>query len=96
MFAIIALTVRPELRQEGEVRLMGWLQDRHIASYRLAKSNADAVERATASNPQDLPKQQAAVAYWLSKKYNVAPEPLSALVAEAYETGPTHPNWTPL
>jgi soluble lytic murein transglycosylase-like protein len=27
------------------------------------------------------------VAYWLSKKYNVAPEPVSALVAEAFETG---------
>jgi hypothetical protein len=34
-----------------------------------------------------LPKQQAAVAYWLSKKYKVAPEPLSALVAEAYAVG---------
>jgi hypothetical protein len=41
----------------------------------------------TATDPQDLPKQQAAVAYWLSKKYRVAPEPLSALVAEAYEIG---------
>ena len=47
----------------------------------------DAVERATAANPKDLPKEQAAVAYWLSKKYRVAPEPLSALVAEAYEMG---------
>jgi hypothetical protein len=47
----------------------------------------DANDRATASNPQDLPKQQAAVAYWLSKKYRVAPEPLSALVIEAYEIG---------
>ncbi|CAM8654738.1 LT_GEWL_like domain containing protein [Comamonadaceae bacterium] len=86
MFAIITLTARPELRQEGEVRLMGWLQDRHIQTTGL-EVEADAVERATATNPQDLPKQQAAVAYWLSKKYNVAPEPLSALVAEAYETG---------
>ena len=34
-----------------------------------------------------MPKQQAAVAYWLSRKYRVAPEPLSALVAEAFETG---------
>jgi soluble lytic murein transglycosylase-like protein len=47
----------------------------------------DAIDRATAANPQDLPKQQAAVAYWLSKKYRVAPEPLSALVAEAYDIG---------
>jgi soluble lytic murein transglycosylase-like protein len=34
-----------------------------------------------------LPKQQANLAYWLSKKYRVAPEPLSALVAEAYDIG---------
>ena len=40
-----------------------------------------AIDRATAVNPTDLPKQQAAVAYWLSKKYRVAPEPLGALVA---------------
>lgn len=38
-------------------------------------------KRATAADPQDLAQQQAAVAYWLSKKYRVAPEPLSALVA---------------
>jgi hypothetical protein len=47
----------------------------------------DAIDRATALNPKELPKQQAAVAYWLSKKYRVAPEPLGALVAEAYEVG---------
>lgn len=86
MFAVIALTLRPDLRQIGEIRLMGWLQDRHIQATDL-EVEAGAVERATASNPQNLPKQQAAVAYWLSKKYSVAPEPLSALVAEAYETG---------
>jgi hypothetical protein len=34
-----------------------------------------------------LPKQQAAITYWLSKKYKVAPEPVSALVAEAFEIG---------
>ena len=39
------------------------------------------------ATPQDLPKQQAAIAYWLSKKYRIAPEPLSALVTEAYEIG---------
>jgi hypothetical protein len=50
-------------------------------------TDVDAVDRATASNPQDLPKQQAAVAYWLSKKYRVAAEPVSALVAEAYDIG---------
>lgn len=86
MFVVIALTARPELREIGEVKLFSWLQTRQIAVTGLP-SELDAIDRATASNPKDLPKQQAAVAYWLSKKYRVAPEPLSALVAEAYEIG---------
>jgi soluble lytic murein transglycosylase-like protein len=86
VFAIITLTARPEIRQAGEVQLMGWLQDRHIVATGMA-TEPDAVERATAANPQALPKPQAAVTFWLSKKYSVAPEPLSALVAEAYDTG---------
>jgi hypothetical protein len=86
MFAIITLSVRPEIRQAGEVHLISWLQDRQIAGSGFSVDLV-ALDRSTAANPQDLPKQQAAVAYWLSKKYGVAPEPLSALVAEAYETG---------
>lgn len=86
MFATITLIARPELRQAGELKLMGWLQDRQLAITGIAVE-PDAIDRATAANPKDLPKQQAAVAYWLSKKYRVAPEPLSALVAEAYEIG---------
>ena len=86
MFAVITLTTRPEIRQAGEIQLISWLQTRQNAVTGLP-ADPDAIDRATATNPQSLPKQQAAVAYWLSKKYNVAPEPLSALVAEAYETG---------
>jgi hypothetical protein len=86
MFAAIALITRPEIRDAGEFQLRTWLQDRQTAITGLVV-NVAAVDRATAVNPKDLPKQQAAVAYWLSKKYNIAPEPLSALVAEAYETG---------
>ena len=86
MFATVTLVARPEIRQLTETQLMGWLQDRQIAINGFV-ANADAVDRATAANPKDLPKQQAAVAYWLSKKYSIAPEPLSALVAEAYEVG---------
>ncbi len=86
MFACVTLVARPEIRQATEAHLMSWLQDRQIAINGFVAS-ADAVERATATNPKDLPKQQAAVAYWLSKKYSIAPEPLSALVAEAYEVG---------
>lgn len=86
MFAVITLTAQPQLREVGEIQLFSWLHARQLALTGWV-SNLDAVGRATASNPQDLPKQQAAVAYWLSKKYRVAPEPLSALVTEAYQIG---------
>jgi hypothetical protein len=81
-----ALSLQPELRQQGETALLGWLQERQIASVGMPME-PDAIERATATHLKDLPKQQAAVAFWLSKKYKVAPEPLGALVAEAYEIG---------
>ena len=86
MFAAITVTARPEIRQAGEAQLISWLQNRQPVSFEVA-TNPVAVDRATATNPKDLPKAQAAVAYWLSRKYNVAPEPISALVAEAFETG---------
>lgn len=96
--AILALVLlgRPDLRYAGETKLLGWLQVRHTVlttstsaaeDVETAVADLDASERATATDPADLPKQQAAVAFWLSKKYKVAPEPLSALVAEAYALG---------
>jgi len=95
VFAVLALLARPDLRQSGEDQLMGWLEARRDAlKVATAEPAADpveleptALERTTAASPLDLPKQQAAVAYWLSKKYRVAAEPLSALVAEAYQLG---------
>jgi len=86
MFATLALVAQPDLRQAGEARLISWLQNRQIAGNGI-EAEPEAVERATATHPHELPKQQAAVAFWLSKKYRVAPEPLSALVVEAYEIG---------
>jgi hypothetical protein len=84
VFALLGLFSQPELRQNTEARLMGWLQARQTEATGI-EVIAEAGERATATNPKDLPKQQAALAYWLSKKYRVAPEPLAALVAEAFE-----------
>jgi soluble lytic murein transglycosylase-like protein len=86
VFCVITLTARPDLRQAGETQLRSWLQARQMDEVGM-QVEMDAVDRATAANPKDLPKQQAAVAYWLSKKYRVAPEPVSALVVEAYEIG---------
>ena len=85
VFAVVTLTARPDLREVGEFKLMAWLQERQQAV--IGFTEPDAIDRATASNPQDFPKQQAAVAYWLSRKYGVAPEPLSTLVSEAFQIG---------
>ena len=86
VFSTLTLAARPDLRATGEEQLMGWLQTRQAVLLGYAPEPS-AVERATAANPQDLPREQAALTYWLSKKYRVAPEPLSVLVAEAYDIG---------
>jgi len=86
LFVSIALFARPELRALGETQLFSWLQERRVDLTGLV-SDPVASDRATAADPKDLPKQQATVALWLSKKYRVAPEPVSAIVAEAYEVG---------
>ncbi len=85
VFVLITLTARPDLREAGESRLMALLLARQEATFGFTEPGA--VDRATAVNPKDLPSKQAAVAQWLSKKYGVAPEPLSALVAHAFEIG---------
>ncbi len=85
-FAAVTLTVQPQIREQGEQQLMEWLRARQLAE-NPGDFFVGPIERATAADPNDLPKQQAKVAYWLSKKYRVAPEPISALVAEAYNLG---------
>ena len=88
VFAALALVARPDLRQSGEEQLMGWLQSRRpVPEAPLVDLQPSAIERTTAASPAELPKQQAAVAYWLSKKYKVAAEPLTVLVSEAYDLG---------
>ena len=82
----VVLAVQPQLRDQGETALRTWLQDRQVAATGVTPE-LNAIERATASNPADLPKEQAQVAFWIAKKYKVAPEPLAALVAEAYDIG---------
>ena len=82
VFAAVTLTARPDLRQIGEDELRGWLHARQVAEDGFPLEPA-ASDRAMAINPSELPREQAAVAYWLSKKYRVAPEPLAALVTES-------------
>lgn len=87
MFGAITLAFHPEIRQSGERALGNWLQSRQATASvedTGMEVQLDAIDRATATDPASLPKQQTALTYWLSKKYRVAPEPVAALVAEAF------------
>ncbi|RZS36123.1 transglycosylase SLT domain-containing protein [Corticibacter populi] len=86
VFMGLLVHVKPELLELGEQHLYAALHDRTVARHELDVA-PEAHQRVTAVDLLDLPEEQAAVAFWLSRKYKVAPEPLGALVAEAYELG---------
>ena len=85
----LVLFVRDDLRDLTERHTLTWLLERQEAKNDGMPMLVEpqAADRATAAHPSDLPKPQANVAFWLSRKYSVAPEPLSALVAEAFYLG---------
>lgn len=92
--AVIAtFASQTELRQELENHALGWLNARSEAradasgDTLYSVSDVSAIQRATAIDPKDLTRQQAAVAMWLSRKYRVAPEPVGRLVQEAWAAG---------
>lgn len=95
--AVVAVLVfaggRADLRHQVEQAAYDWLQSRHEAraesdgNLLVSLSEPDAVARATAADPKGLTRQQAAVAQWLSRRYRVAPEPVSRLVQEAWHVG---------
>jgi len=82
---------RTEMRTAVEQHALDWLLARQEAREPRVddqpEPEPDAVARATAADPRDLPRQQAAVAQWLSRRYKVAPEPVSRLVQEAWAVG---------
>jgi hypothetical protein len=52
-----------------------------------AVAEPEGVARATAADLQALTHQQATLATWISRRYKVAPEPIAALVQEAWAIG---------
>ncbi|MDT7836345.1 lytic transglycosylase domain-containing protein [Aquabacterium sp. OR-4] len=82
---------RDDVRDAVERHTLDWLLARQEAREPAAVApelmEPDAVARATAADPKALPRQQAAVAGWLSRRYRVAPEPVSRLVQEAWSVG---------
>jgi len=72
---------RPDILAQTESTAYEWLRSRQFSLWWEPQNTA---ERATATELKDIPRKQAAVAAWLASKYRVAPEPIAALVAEAY------------
>lgn len=87
--AVVVLGFRADLRASAEEQLLGWLLQRQeaAATELVVEAEPTAVDRVTAADLSALPEQQAKVTQWLSRKYRVAPEPLAALVTEAYAVG---------
>jgi len=89
---VVALAALPDWRRAAEERVLGWLlsrQEAQISEVPLVMPDLTAIDRVTAASPSDLPSAQANVAMWLSRRYRVAPEPLSVLVSEAFHLGST-------
>ena len=90
---LLVFTSQAGLREKVEFATLGWLNARHEARAEadgntlLATAEPDAIARATATDPRELSRQQAAVAHWLARRYSVAPEPISRLVQEAWAVG---------
>ncbi|WP_052754876.1 transglycosylase SLT domain-containing protein [Lampropedia cohaerens] len=84
-FAMVAVTY-PGMVSAAEQWLYEQLHSRKIAALEM-EVDPQAVDRVSAVDLLDLPIEQAAVAYWLGRKYRVAAEPMGALVAQAYDVG---------
>jgi hypothetical protein len=92
--AVLVLALgRADLRHQVEAVALDWLQmrqeERTLASGDVLSlvAEPDAVARATAADLKELPRDQAALATWISRRYKVAAEPVGALVQEAWAIG---------
>lgn len=82
---VLAALLNPSWRLATEAQLLGWLQDRQTQNG--FETEIHPLNRVVVADPSELPENQALVTDWLSRKYRVAHEPMSALVAEAYRYG---------
>jgi hypothetical protein len=94
--ALVFTLSREDVLHSAEAQMLTWLQSRQesrIEPYQEAELERSepgavtAVARATAIDPKELNRQQAAVVQWLARRYRVAPEPVGRLVHEAWRVG---------
>jgi hypothetical protein len=80
VLVLAVIMIKPSWRSAAETELLGWLMDRQTL-------DIQPLDRVVVADPAELPENQALVTDWLSRKYRVAREPMSAIVAEAYRYG---------
>jgi Transglycosylase SLT domain len=82
---------RSDVRGQLEVTALEWLQSREeqraLAAGDVMEAAPEGSARATAADLAALPRQQATLASWIARRYKVAPEPVAALVQEAWSAG---------
>lgn len=86
---VLMVSARPDVQTNASTSLLGWLEKRklqHLVSQALLIEQTPA-SRSTAKPVKYLSNDQLAVTQWLSRKYKISPEPLGALVAEAWVIG---------
>jgi len=82
----LTFMARPGLQMAVNNWVLGWLEMRQAETLEMPSAN-DAAYRATATSVKGLSKNQLAVTYSLSRRYRVSPEPIAALVKEAWTLG---------
>jgi soluble lytic murein transglycosylase-like protein len=82
----VAFLARPQLQSEASEVLLSWLQIRQIDTLE-APEPSNAALRATTQDLKTLTPDQLSVTRWLSRKYRIGPEPLAAVVTEAWTLG---------
>ena len=79
---LIAFVARPDLRTASNEYLLGWIRSHQ------GDGPSEAAEpgagRSTAVTMRALTPEQLSITHWLSRKYRISPEPLAALVTEAW------------
>jgi hypothetical protein len=82
---VITFAARPDLLAEAHTLALGWAQlQQNEGPTAPVEPGAG---RSTAVPTQSLTPEQLSVTQWLSRKYRISPEPLGALVTEAWAVG---------
>jgi soluble lytic murein transglycosylase-like protein len=86
---MVMLVSQPDLKVSATERLLGWLDSRQdpLSENETPDVNAQLVSALPSMFALALSDEQAAVTRWLSRRYKVSPEPMGALVHEAWTVG---------